>query len=364
VTEFLVKSSLFIIIALISFNCAGQVAPSRGPPDKTPPKIIATSPEPMALNYKENKFAFSFDKYVNKRTFQESFFVSPTIRGLSYDWSGTEVEIIFEDTLQPMTTYIITIGTDLLDTRGNRLDKAFSLPFSTGDFIDSCAISGSVIDEKPEGVMVFAYRLDGINPDTLNPVRAKPDFLTQTGRQGTFLLPYMPVGRFRVMAVRDDYKNLVYDVQTDQFGMYTSDVTLTSEKSIFSGVQFKLSIEDTAAPFLSSARSIDQSHILLRFSEEMNEESIRSGNISLFDTLSGTTISVEDISFGEKPVMDVQLVTSVQDFGRPYRIKITGMSDVAGNPLTDPSAERQDRYFNYRYAPVVFQRGGTESKFR
>jgi len=336
VTECTFKAAFFIIIALISFNCAGQVAPSGGPPDKTPPQIIATFPEPMALNYKENKFSFSFDKYVDRRSFQESFFVSPTISSLSYNWSGTDVEVTFEDTLRPLTTYIITIGTDVLDTRGNRLDKAFSLPFSTGNFIDSCAISGSLIDEKAEGVMIFTYGLDGKNPDTLNPTRLKPDFLTQTGRDGTFLLPYLPVGRYRIMAVRDEYKNLVYDVQTDQFSTYTSDITLTSEKSLFSGVQFKLSIEDTAAPFLSSARSIDQSHVLLRFSEGMNEESIRNGNISLFDTVAGTPLSVQDIAFGEKPVMEVQLVTATQDFGRTYRVKVSGLYDIAGNSLTEP----------------------------
>ena len=325
------KLSWIIFVAFVCLSCAGQVPPSGGPPDKSPPKIIETSPLPGSIHYNKNKFFFSFNKYIERRTFQESFFISPSISGLSFKWNGKEVEVVFEDSLRPLTTYIITIGTDLMDTRGNRLDKAFSLPFSTGDIIDSFAISGTVVDDKSEGVMIFAYKLSGRNPDTLNPAQLKPDFLTQTGKDGTFLLPYLPEGNFRVIAVRDEYKNLLYDVQTDQFGIYYSDISLSPERPNFNGVQFRLALEDTSPPFLSSARAIDQFHVLLRFGEGIDEGSLIKETIKIVDTLNRKPLEIQDVSFAEKPVMNVYLTTYPQNFGSTYRVTVSGVKDLAGN---------------------------------
>ncbi|MBI3193531.1 MAG: Ig-like domain-containing protein [Ignavibacteriae bacterium] len=310
------------------------MSPTGGPADTTPPTIIETFPANGTTHFQEKVFRIAFSEYVDKRSVDESIFLSPNLGELELDWSGTEVEIKFTDSLRAKTTYVLTLGTDVKDLRnGNRMAESFSLAFSTGDHIDSGAIAGKIFDEKPEGVMLFAYLLDNINGDTLNPNHTKPDYLTQTGKDGTFLLPYLRLGDYRLIAVRDEYKNLLYDPQTDQFGIPQSEFSLTPVRNFIQHVQLRLTIEDTSAPFLSSARTIDQQHILLRFSEQIDSSSIRTEFISIVDTLTNSRLSIIDASPSDTSLVEVIVLTTEQESTATYRVHISGCRDVGGNMM-------------------------------
>ncbi len=339
--ESFINIVLTLAIILTGLYCAGQIPPSGGPPDTTPPSIIETYPKGKQLKFKDNKFFFSFNKYIDRRSFQESFFLSPPLGNLDFEWDGKEVEIHFSDSLLANTTYIITIGTDVKDTRNNRLASAFTLPFSTGEGIDSGLISGAVIDEKTEGIMIFAYPIVPGLMDTLNPSKTIPKYLTQTGNDGTFILPYLASGTYRLIAVRDQYKNYLYDPQVDDFGVLNSDVEINSNKQINSSVKFFMSIEDTAKPFLSSARALDNIHVLLRFSEPIDIKSLSIDNISVTDTLSNDKLKVLDVSFTERTYREVQIVTGEQIIGRTYRVKVLGCTDNYSNAIS-PSLNAVD----------------------
>jgi hypothetical protein len=328
---------VFIGLVLTMFQCANQQGPSGGPPDKTPPRIVETYPKPGTTHFHDNRLNFSFSKYIQRRSLQESFFISPSLGVLSFDWSGKDVEVTFSDSLKPNTTYIVTLGTDLVDRRGNRLVEAFSLPFSTGDKFDSCSIAGIVMDDKPVGVMVYAYQLNGENPDTLNPTHSEPNFLTQTGKDGTFLLSYLPYGTFRLIAVRDEFKNLLYDVQTDQYGTTPSDIALTREAPAMKGIQFKLTKEDTATPFISSAKFLDRRHIVLRLSEPVDISTAIAGNVSITDSNTQTPVKVIDLSFGLPPYNEAQLVTDSLTDKKIYLVKLHGFKDLSGNAMSMPT---------------------------
>lgn len=323
-----------IILMTTSFFCAGQVVPSGGPPDKTPPEIIETYPEARSTLFNDGKISIQFSKYVDRRSVEESIFISPAIGVLTFNWGGTDVEIHFSDTLRHATTYVMTFGTDVVDMRGrNRMAKAFALPFSTGERIDTGAISGKIFDPKPEGVMVFAYQLDSRNPDTLDPSHVKPDYLTQTGKDGSFLLPYLSLGSYRLIAVRDEFKNLIYEPQTDQYGVWTSDITITDSLPTLSGIQFKMTSEDTSQPFLSSARALDRSHVFLRFSEKM-DTSINAGEgVSIVDTLTNVALPILDFSFTDAAATEAQVVTAQQESTKTYRIVLAGFRDAYQNPI-------------------------------
>ncbi len=324
----------FSIIVTTSFFCAGQVSPTGGPPDKTPPEILETYPLPGATQYNDSKIGLQFSKYVDRRSVEESIFISPVVGELAFEWGGTDVEIRFPGTLRKNTTYILTVGTDVIDTRErNRMSKSFALPFSTGDRIDSGMISGRIFDAKPEGVMVFAYSIDAIARDTLNPTHVQPDYLTQSGKDGSFVLPYLSLGSYRVIAVRDEFKNLVYDRQIDQYGVWISDVVLSDSQHSVSGLQFRMTSEDTTSPFLSSIRAIDNSHVLFRFSEKMNKSKLHDGSLMIADTISGTALPVKDFSFTDDDAIEAQAVTANQESLKVYRILLNGAEDISGNRI-------------------------------
>ncbi|MBI4549143.1 MAG: Ig-like domain-containing protein [Ignavibacteriae bacterium] len=324
------------MITSTAFFCAGQRSPTGGPPDIVPPEIIETYPHVSSLNFHDRKFRLEFSEYVDRRSLEESIFISPSLGRLTYDWSGTEVEISFTDSLRSHTTYIMTIGTDVVDIRNrNRMEKAFQLPFSTGDHIDSASISGKIYDADPVGVMVFAYGLSDRDDDTIDPKRAKPDFLSQTGKDGIFVLTNLPLGIFRLIAVRDQYKNLLYDPQIDRYGISSSDIELTSDKQSIRGVQIRMSVEDTTAPFLSSARAVDQTHILLRFSEEVDMAGDKQ-SVRIVDTLTNSESAVIEFTFLGESSMEAEIVTAQQESTGTYRVALEGFRDIHGNEMRSP----------------------------
>ena len=329
------------ILAFLALSCAGQVQPSGGPLDKTPPEIIATTPAPGTLSFTGNRFSLEFSKYVDRRSVEESIFFSPNVGDLTFDWGSTSVEFTSSDSLRPNTTYVVTVGTDVVDRRNhNRMAKAYTLAFSTGDHLDSGIVSGRAFDPKPEGIMVFAYSLDDRNPDTLNPSHVKPDYLTQIGKDGTFGLPSLKIGRYRVIAVRDEYKDLYYNVQTDEYGVPLADVELTAAHPRVSGLQFQMAREDTTRPFLSSAKALDRTHVLLKFSEEMDTTRASFLQVQIFDSATHSAVLIRDFSFVGPARMDGQVTTGDLDSTMPYQVALEGFRDERGNALAEPAASR------------------------
>ena len=108
-----------------------------------PPEIVKTFPQNKTTLFHDRSIKLKFSKYVDQRSVQESIFISPYVGKPEYDWSGKEVEVLFPDTLHDSTTYVVNVGTDVVDlTNKNRMAHAFTLAFSTGSTIDSAAIEG------------------------------------------------------------------------------------------------------------------------------------------------------------------------------------------------------------------------------
>jgi hypothetical protein len=323
------------IAAIGLAGCAGQVQPSGGPPDAIPPAIIRTVPDTNAVHVSTQYLELEFSEYVDRRSVEEALFISPHLGALEFDWGGRDVRISFADTLRRSTTYVVTVGTDVEDVRArNRMAQSFTLAFSTGDSLDQGSIGGRVVDERPEGVMIFAYNLAGINPDTLDPSHCRPDYIVQTGADGRFQMKNTVLSTFRVIAVRDEYKNLVYDREVDNYGVTQNDVALAPDNPRVSGLWFRLAKEDTTRPFLSSVTPSDQYHLLLRFSEAIDTLSVNKAAITLTDTLSRSPVRLGAlyVDMGNPALLGAELADPL-DSTRMYRIHVRGILDRVGNSL-------------------------------
>jgi hypothetical protein len=327
--------NLFFCVAISLFGCAGQYAPPGGAVDTTPPEILSTVPEQNTLGFQGNSVILKFSEYVHQRSVQEAVFFSPNLGSLDYEWDGTEVEIIFSEKLRENTTYVLSVGTDVNDRRnGNRMAEAYSLAFSTGDKIDSCSISGRVFDSKPSGVTIFAYKLENIDADTLNPQNIKPDYITQTGSDGSFIMPFLAIGKYRVFAIRDEYKNFLYDPQLDQYGIFSDSISLSADISHFSGLSFRMTTEDTLSPFIDAISVVDENKINIHFNEPIDTSNIQNISISIFDTIKTDSLKIKEICFLGSERKQLSLITSDQDTSF-YRLTISGVKDTAGNIILD-----------------------------
>lgn len=322
----------FTMIVVSIVSCAGQFYPSGGPPDTTPPKVVETIPEENALFFKDGRIYLKFSEYVEQRTVQEAVFVSPDLGLLEFEWSGKELDILFTEKLRDSTTYVFSLGTDVKDRNGNRMEHAFSLAFSTAGVIDTATISGKVFDKKPEGVTLFAYKLDNRNPDTLNPQNVKPDYLTQTGNDGSFILKNLSYGTYRLFAINDQYNNLLYDPQIDRFSCANSDIYLSPKNPAVSGLKFKLAVEDTTSPFIVSANAIDRNSVLVKFSEPLDTSVFNSISFAITDTLTNSPLEIKSFALVSQQLNAISLTTSIQD-SQTYRLVAHNIIDTAGNSI-------------------------------
>jgi hypothetical protein len=330
-----------LLFAFLLLRCAGQIPPQGGPKDRTPPEVLRTIPDTGAVRVQTRAITLEFSKYVERRSVEESIFFSPPVGKLEFDWSGKEVTVTFADSLRANTTYVVTLGTDVTDVgrEGTHMASGFTLPFSTGDSLDHGAIAGRVFDEKPAGVSIFAYMLNGRIADTLNPSVVKPDYLIQTGTTGTFTLSNLAFGRYRVIAVRDQYRNLLYDREVDQYGVWTGDIALGPDTPRIANVWIRLSQEDTSRPFLSSVVPVDKWEIEARFSEPVDSARFPEASLRVVDTLTGNVQPVLlSYILRRTPAVVGVLTTVPLDSSRGYRFEARGIFDRAGNPLDSSHA--------------------------
>lgn len=326
----MIRLFLFAISIFVIFGCANQIPPDGGPIDKEPPNVIRTFPESGTIYYNKNFVEFEFNEYINKRTISNSIFVSPYFKDeLEFKWSGKKLRINFPEKLKENKTYVVSLGTDITDLRGNNLAETITLRFSTGPQIDEGIISGKVFDEKPEGVMIFFYLIDTLN-QIINYDSVRPDFVCQTSKDGSFYLPGLPNSIFRLIAVRDKMRNLLFDINEDGIGLSTKDFILTDTSKRIDNVSFELVSIDTIKPIVNSVKFEDLNHLRINFNEQIDLQSIPLDNFVLRNSLNNQ-IKLHGFYLVDKN--SLMLVKENLFPNKDYEIEINQLKDLAGNEI-------------------------------
>ncbi|MBU1098948.1 MAG: Ig-like domain-containing protein [Bacteroidetes bacterium] len=324
----LLAFSLFLLV-----RCAHQVSPSGGEEDRIPPTVVDAYPVPGTTNYNDNYFEITFSEYVQKGSVREAIFISPNIDGnIQYSWSGKSLTIEFEDSLKKNTTYTVTIGTDVQDYNNrNKMAEAYQIVFSTGDVIDTGEISGQVYDSDPSGVMVYAY----LQADSLiNPITTKPDYISQVGKNGRFTLRGLADGEYQVFAIRDDFRDFLYNVGEDSYGAPFSKLELSDSNHIIFNHDFKLTKEDTIPPNILSVTMTDEAHLLVEFSEFVDSAAINDQNVFVYDSTANIRHNIKHVYRGSaKPQHQfITISDSLIEENENYLIMFS-LSDMNKNVL-------------------------------
>jgi hypothetical protein len=271
------------VILLFLVGCANQLPPGGGEVDSVPPEIISSYPENGTTNFNDDYIEFDFSEYVDKRSFKDALFISPAIdEQLEISWSGASVEIGFPNGLKDSLTYVVTIGTDVVDVNNkNRMLNAYSFSFATGEKIDKRSISGSVYGKDVEGTLIFAYKYAD---DTTKYLAKKPDYLSQIGKDGTYKLNGLAESVYRVFAVKDEFRDLLYQADQDWIGIPGKEISLTKTDSSFSGLNFFMMKVDTIKPRLLGTVMTDSNHLVITLSEECDSASYLANNFQIVDS--------------------------------------------------------------------------------
>jgi hypothetical protein len=276
--------ALWVVSLFVLGSCASIQPPPGGPEDKTPPEILATSPEQRSLNVPtDTRIRFVFNSPLDRASFQTALTITPYVNGrIEYDWDGyDEVTVILPEPLKENTTYSVSLSRDLKNRRNNTLNEPYQLIFSTGPIIDTAELAGFVFPALTarsalvtRDIFVFGYDITSRNIDTLNFTTTPPDYITQPDERGMYrFLALKPGSRYRVFALQDAFRNRVYDHGSDAYGMPTRDIVLDSIVTRDMFIRMA-ALPDTIQPMLQDGDVRDSMHLRLRFTEAIDTQSL------------------------------------------------------------------------------------------
>ena len=333
------KLILFFTFYLL-YSCAVIVAPTGGPKDTTPPKIITFYPNNYATNYSDDYVSIQFDKYMNKSSVVQSFSISPEIK-YDFSWSGKTLNIEFEEELKESTTYVAKLNTGYTDFKGNKPENALTFIFTKGDKIDKGVIKGKLLDSKSEGKQVFAWRDNEIPFDIFQ----KPDYSVSLGTSGEFELIGLRKGLYRVIAIDDKFKDGVYNSGIDGFGAMQYDIEV--EDSSETEIQLKISPPfDRVGPGINSAFPIASNIIQISLTEPVFTDSLSISNFILNNNSPILSVFSNDFPLTKK----VYLLTNILDTNANYDLKINGLRDTLANLQVDSLSNASFRGIDKKYS--------------
>lgn len=230
-----ILSSLFLFELFIT-SCATRSAPSGGPRDSIAPVVDTSFPPNMSTNFNAKEVTLVFNEYVQLKSPSQQISFSPPLRNKpTIRGKGKEVVINWEpDTLLENTTYIISFGTSIADFTEGNINEDLKYVFSTGDFIDSLGLQGSVKNssdgEPTKEIMVALYDYSTVKGEDSIPFHNLPTYYTYTSEDGYFELSNLKYGKFHVVAFEDARGNFKMSTGTEKVA-FIKDTLITALKN-------------------------------------------------------------------------------------------------------------------------------------
>lgn len=324
---------LFFIIA-IAYSCATPTSPTGGPADREGPTIVSTKPETGTTNFSGRAITFQFSEFVNRNSLSGEVNVEPDV-GIAYglDWGRKSVTIKFEDELPDLTTLIVTIGTGLTDTNGNKLAAPKKVAVSTGPEIDEGKISGSIRDamtgKGQEGNRVLLYR----SPFELD---KKADYIAETDTGGVFQFSYLRQGTYKAFWVDDRNRNKIWESDRERAQPFSRDTVELQKAGSDTLSTLYIANADTAKALLQGIGLFSSRRLRMRFSEDIVLTD--STSLSISDSLGNAFADAYPLYRlpDERYVLFAQAGQALAENGA-YTITASNLSDQAGN-ITDTTS--------------------------
>jgi Bacterial Ig-like domain len=205
--KFISAAGISIVIAMAIIGdtgCANIVPPQGGPRDSLPPVLVKADPGDSTRNFTGNKITFTFDEFVDLQNIQEQLMVSPLPKtNPTIEYKLKTVTVKLKDSLEENITYTINFGEAIRDFAEGNVMKNFTYTFSTGQYIDSLQLSGSVVlaeTGRPDSTLIVMLHTSA---DDSAVVKDKPRYITKLDSTGKFTFKNLPAKTFYIYALKD-----------------------------------------------------------------------------------------------------------------------------------------------------------------
>ena len=191
--------------------CARMEPPPGGPPDATPPRLIATRPDSLAvLGPFRGVAEFQFDEVVSEGGtpnlgegtggLEKLVILSPSTRVPEVSWKRNRITVRPREGWRPSRVYRIELLPGVTDLRNNQSREGAVLTFTTGAPRPTNTLKGQIVDWGTSRPAANALVIATLLPDSL-PYRGVAD---STGR---FSLGPLPNGDYLVTGVLDENRD-------------------------------------------------------------------------------------------------------------------------------------------------------------
>lgn len=309
------KKSFFTILlflsALLLVQCAKRGNPTGGEIDTDPPKFVRASPENYSTNFKSKEIRIYFNEYIKLEKPQEQIIISPPMSPkpeiTPLGSPQKYIRIRINDTLQENTTYVINFGRSVVDNNESNPLPFFKYVFSTGSYIDSLTVSGTVNDaelnEAEPFISVMLYERDENFLDSLV-YKQPPRYITNTlDSLRSFELTNLKEGTYQLVAIKDVNNDYKYNPGREKIGFIDEPVTIPTDTS------YNITLFRETESFQPvRPKQVAQNKLLIGYRGKINTDSLDFQAISSvpenFDYRITKVPAKDSIHFWFKPVLD------------------------------------------------------------
>lgn len=235
---------------MILVGCAKRGTITGGLKDTIAPILKTSFPKNFNTNFKGTEIKLTFDEYIKLKDLRKQLVISPPMKNepLILPTNVSKyLTIKINDTLQPNTTYSFNFGQSITDNNEGNVFNQFKYIFSTGNYIDSLSIGGTVKDALSKDVESFvSVMLYDVNDKFKDSVvyTENPRYVTNTlDSMKTFKLENLKAGKYLLVAMKDYNANNKFNPNKDKIGFEKQFITIPDD------TQFELKIFKEVLPF-------------------------------------------------------------------------------------------------------------------
>ncbi len=226
-----------LILVFAVTGCAKRGTITGGAKDTIAPVLQRSEPANLTTNFKGKTIRLYFDEYVKLKDVSKQLVISPPMNStpdITPTVASKFINIRFTDTLKENTTYSLNFGQSIQDNNEGNPYSQFKYVFSTGSYIDSLKVEGSIKDaletKTDNFVNVMLYEIDEKYNDSIV-YKEKPRYVTNTlDSLSTFKIENVKAGKYLLIALKDNIANYKFDPKKDKIGFYPEPITLPSDQ--------------------------------------------------------------------------------------------------------------------------------------
>ncbi|MEY2692286.1 MAG: hypothetical protein RIT03_676 [Bacteroidota bacterium] len=235
---------LLLVVILLS-SCAKRGSISGGLKDTLAPVLKICIPKNYTINFKAKTVQFTFDEYVKLKNVNKQLIISPPLKyqpEITPSTASKTITLKIKDTLAPNTTYSFNFGESIQDNNEGNPLRQFQFLCSTGSYIDSLSIKGTIADAHDKKtdhfVSVMLYEANEKYTDSII-FKENPRYVTNTlDSATTFELGHLKAGKYLLVALKDENSNYRFNSKQDKIGFHQQLITIPTD-SVFNLKLFK-----------------------------------------------------------------------------------------------------------------------------